>query len=823
MRLLPRLAALAALLPLLAVVRPTVADEIDEAAARKAVATLLEEAAAADVPKAWDIARRLAFAAGKPGLPAIREAAAARTEPPARLALGRALVLLEEETKGLEVLRKLVEDAKAPVALKTAALSLVAREGEEDEADWLEASLDTTFDPAVKVAMAKALWSVPGGDKAKAKGVLQDFLKSQDRDRRAEGALALGEIGAADDAKAVLQELRAEPTERGRSARFLLDLLNADAVSEARLLASQSGGSAATPSSPAGRRGEWPLLDEIRDMLERAYVDEKIDPKKLEDGAASGFTKALDEHTVYFSPEEYAKLLEQLDPTYGGVGAVVSNDPENAARFTISRPIFGGPIYRAGLRTDDIIDKIDGESTLGLPVEECVRRLKGPAGTKVTISVLRPGWTETQDFVLTRANITLPTTAYDVLPGDIGFLQLISFGEDTAHDVHQVLDKLAAQKIKGLIVDVRGNGGGYLRAAVEVVSEFLDSGAVVVTERGRPKVYAERTHRSLGRGAHRDEIPVVILVDAFTASAAEILAGSLRAHGKARLVGTMTFGKGSVQQPNELRSRPGEPFTDQSHWVLIGDDNGNGKLDPGERARRVQQKNGRFDPAEKFTDANGNGTFDKGEAFLDANGSGEWDPAEAFEDLNKNGKWDAGAAFKVTVARYYLPDDTHLEGKYEQKSDGTFARTGGLRPDVEVKRSELDFWERQGQRAIEKTGAVRRYLDDVLAKDPALLAQLARSDRNDPAAYPGFEAFYASLDTKLSKHAVREVVRAQVRRRVEETIGRELVGDIVDDRQIQAAIRELLGMLKVDPKSVPDLAFLADPPPPPSGKPLGAR
>jgi hypothetical protein len=277
-----------------------------------------------------------------------------------------------------------------------------------------------------------------------------------------------------------------------------------------------------------------------------------------------------------------------------------------------------------------------------------------------------------------------------------------------------------------------------------------------------------------------------------------------------------------VQAPNELRSRPGEPFTDVARWVLIGDENGNGKQDEGERSRRSQQKNGRFDAAEKFTDANGNGKFDAGEVYVDANGNAEHDDAEPFEDLNKNGKWDAGAAFKVTVARYYLPDDTHLEGKYELQPDGKVARVGGIKPDVEVKFTDLDFWELNTQQSLDKTGAVRRYVDDKLVKDQAALAQLARSDRHDPSAYPGFDEFYASLDTKLSKQAVRELVRIHVRRRVEESIGRELVGDIVDDVQIQTALRELLATMKIDPKTIPDLAFLADVPPPPV-KRLGSR
>jgi carboxyl-terminal processing protease len=551
----------------------------------------------------------------------------------------------------------------------------------------------------------------------------------------------------------------------------------------------------------------------MKALLSQVYVDEKLDAKKLEDGAADGMTKSLDLHTEYLSPEENERLLESLDQTYGGVGAYVQNDPDNAARFTISRPIFGGPIYRAGLRSGDVIDKIDGESTLGLSVDECVRRLKGPAGTTVVVTIMRPGWTETQDFTLTRANITIPTTAWDVLPGDIGFLQIISFGEDTAREVHEVLDRFDRDGVRGLVVDLRWNGGGYLKSAVEIASEFLPAGKLVVSERGRPGIWPEKKHFSSGRGGHRREVPTVVLVNGFTASAAEILSGSLKAHGRARLVGTMSFGKGSVQLPVELKSRPGETFTDSERFVVVRfrDANGNGVADPGEPAERRPQKNGRYDGAEKFTDRNGNGRHDDGEPWVDSNLNGMWDDAEAYVDANSNGKWDAGAAFKVTVARYYLPDGTHLDGKYEVVKDAKeskVVRKGGISPQVEAKPLERELWELHNQQALFKTGVVRKYVEASLSGDRKALERLARSDRHDPAAYAGFDEFYASLDTKLSKQAVREVVRAHVRRTVEESIGRELVGDIVDDAQMQAALRELLSLMKVEPKSVADLAFL---------------
>ncbi len=786
------LAAVAFLVPSRPAVR---ADDIDESSAAKGVEALLAKAPADDVSTLWALAKTLTKD-GKTAVPALRKAAETAT-PGARLSIGRALVLLEDETKGVQILEGVASDAKAPVSVKIAALKIIEKEGEEEQAEWLSKAVDESYEPALKMAMTRALWTLGSStDKTKARGIMLEYLGSEDRARREEGALALGEIGAASDAKPVLLEMRGEPTERGRSAAFLLDLLAREAIAEGALRpptpapgtpppGTPDPSAPVTPPGPPAPPGSWSLLDEVRGILEQAYVDEKlVDRKKIEDAAAEGMTKALDPFTSYMSPEENARLLEGLDPTYGGVGAYVQNDPDNGQRFTISRPIWGGPIYRAGLRSGDVILAVDGTTTIGLAVDECVRLLKGPAGTKVVVSVLRPGWTEKQDFTLTRANITIPTTGYDVLPGGIGFLEILSFGEDTAREVHGILDKFQAEGVKALVIDLRGNPGGYLQAAVDVASEFLPVGTLVVSEKGRDGVWPEKKHVSKGTGAGRPEWPIDVLVNGGTASAAEILSGALKVHQRARIVGGQTYGKGSVQIPLNLNTRPGEPFTDV-------------------------RRNGRYDGAEKFTDTNGNGVWDPGEPFVDANQNGRYDPAEPFQDLNKNGKWDAGASFKVTVAKYYLPDGTNLHGKYDVVK-GKVVRSGGIMPTLEVKEDSLDLWERQAQADLYKTGAVRKYVDEKLVPDPKLLEALAHSDRHDPEAYPGFDAFYASLSTKLSTHAVRYLLRIRVREQLSDTLGRALVGDIVDDEILRAAIVDLLATMKVDAKTVPDLAFLAD-------------
>ncbi|MDA1194946.1 MAG: S41 family peptidase, partial [Planctomycetota bacterium] len=739
-------------------------------------------------------------------------AAAPAAEPAQRVAIGRALVLLADYTQGLAELRAVVESEAPDTALKVAALDVVAEHGELEESEWLEEAIDQVLDAQVKLAMAKSLWSLNKSNKTKGKDVMLQFMRSSNADWRAEGALALGEIGAASEAKSVLTDLAAQPTERGRSARLMLRMLRLERVME-------QGLRTPVPDDPAAggaKGGAWPLLDEIRKHLDEAYVDEgKVGGDTLEDAAAAGLSRALDPFTGYLSPEDNSRLLESLDPSYGGIGAYVYNNPDEGQRFTISRPIYGGPVYQSDLRAGDMVTAIDGKGTEGLSVEDCVRLLKGPPGTQVIVSILRRGWAEPKPYSLTRARIIIPTTAYDLLPGDIGFLQILHFSEDTATEVSAVLDRFQAAGIKGLVIDLRYNGGGYLHSAVQIASHFIPAGQVVVTERGRPSVYPKRIHRSLGTGAQRTQVPMVVLVNQGTASAGEILAGALKDHARARLVGNMTFGKGSAQIHLPLETRPGEPFTDQARRAgspqrgdRYRDENENGRWDPGEWFETKAQTNGRWDPAEKFTDTNGNGIYDQGEAFVDANQNGVWEDQEPFEDLNKNGRWDPGGALKITIASYFTPSGFNPKRDVVIEA-GRPKVVGGIVPDVEAKVEVLDLWKVQEQRTLEASGKVRNFVTTLFEQDAELMTRLARSDRCQASLYPGFDEFYKGLDTRLDDDAVRWLVRWNTRRTLGDRLGRELVGDLVDDVQLQWAMLDLLGTLGVNPATIPDLNCLA--------------
>ncbi len=785
------------------------ADDIETNAGRT-IKTLLQENPGDDLTKIWKLSESLA-AVGRPGIAPLRKMATAAI-PPRRLAIGRALVLLADYTRGLQELREVITDEEAPIPLRQAGLYVIGEEGELEEAEWLEEVIDNTHEPMVKLAMAKSLWRLNRSNKKKGKEVMLQFMRSTNPEWRAEGALALGEIGAASEAKNVLRDLSQQPNERGRSAKLLLRLLQLERLREADLREPPKDGPAVPLTGP---KGTWPLLDEIRKQLDRGYVDNsRLTRKKLEDAAASGLTRALDPHTTYLTPEDNSRLLESLDPSYGGIGAYVYNNPENRERFTISRPIYGGPVYKADLRAGDLVTAIDGKSTEGLSVEDCVRMLKGPPGTRVVVSIMRRGWTEVRPFTLTRARITIPTTAYDILPGGLGFLQILHFSEDTAREVGKVLDHFDKQGVKGIVIDLRYNSGGYLHSAVQIASNFVQGGKVVVTERGRKDVYPERVHRSLGTGSHRKQVPMVVLVNQGTASSGEILAGALRDHERARLVGTMTFGKGSAQIHMPLDSRPGEPWTDEIRQAgrpqagdKYRDQNGNGKWDPGEWFESRPRRNGRYDEPEKFVDQNGNGVYDEGEPFTDSNANRKWDAGESFTDKNNNGKWDPGGALKLTVASYFTPSG--FNPKREVKIiDGAPKWVGGIEPHVEARPEEPDLWEIQAQRKLEGSGVVRKYVEGLFDADPDDMKRLARSDRCQPDLYPGFEEFYKGLDTRLDRDAVRWLVRWNVRRKVGDMLGRELVGDLVDDRQLEAGLLDLLSTLGIDPTKIPDLNCL---------------
>ena len=315
----------------------------------------------------------------------------------------------------------------------------------------------------------------------------------------------------------------------------------------------------ATPT-PVDRETLLAPFWEAWDIVHNEFVDQPIDDLALMRGAISGMLASLgDEHTGYMNPEEYRQANIPLEGEYEGIGAWVDTDAEF---LTIISPMPNSPAERAGLKSGDEIVGVDGQDVTGLDGSLVIRRVLGPAGSHVVLTVRRQGEAEDFDVDVLREKITVPSVESRMLDEGVAYVRLYSFSEGTDRDLRRALTDLLAQDPKGLILDLRGNGGGFLSSAVDVTSEFVDSG-IILTERygdGR-----EDTYSANGNGVATD-IPMLVLVDAGSASASEIVAGALQDLGRAQLVGETTFGKGSVQNWRALSADGGAVRVTIARW-----------------------------------------------------------------------------------------------------------------------------------------------------------------------------------------------------------------------------------------------------------------
>jgi carboxyl-terminal processing protease len=251
--------------------------------------------------------------------------------------------------------------------------------------------------------------------------------------------------------------------------------------------------------------------------------------------------------------------------SFGGLGIEITLRDDI---LTVVAPIEGTPAHRAGLHPGDRIVKIDGLATKDMQLSDAVKRMRGKPGTKVTISVVREGWVEPKDFDIVREQIRVHSVRTHDLGNGIGYIRLRQFQEQTAHDLEQALDKFLKTGMKALILDLRNNPGGLLTSAVEVTEKFMDDGKLVVYTEGRVR------NQNMRFSAHAKKaissVPMVILVNQGSASASEIVAGALQDYGRAVLVGTQTFGKGSVQTIIPLSDGSGLRLTTAKYFTPKG-------------------------------------------------------------------------------------------------------------------------------------------------------------------------------------------------------------------------------------------------------------
>ncbi len=284
------------------------------------------------------------------------------------------------------------------------------------------------------------------------------------------------------------------------------------------------------------------LMMDVYDRVMLNYVDE-MEPRDIAEAAIKGMLDKLDEHSVFLKPENYEDLRTSTEGEFGGLGIVIQPRDHYP---TVMSPIEGTPAYYMGIQGGDQIIEIEGESTFDFTSRQAVEQLRGPKGSKVNITIQRPGREEPIPLTITRDIIKVESVPYAFMMGDVGYIRIQNFAKTTVDELREKLAYLDSQNMRGLILDLRFNPGGLLDAAKRVSELFLERGTLLVYTKGRlpansMSFYAER------RGETLNKVPMMVLVNGSSASASEIVAAALQDHDAALLVGKTTFGKGSVQ------------------------------------------------------------------------------------------------------------------------------------------------------------------------------------------------------------------------------------------------------------------------------------
>ena len=627
----------------------------------------------------------------------------------------------------------------------------------------LERGGDAALAPSLRLSFAKAAYRTGGGkERIKANKILRAFLDSQDPELKAEGALSIAELDAAlleGELRKTLERLARVPDERGQLAASYLqreDLRRQVERTRESLLDRVK-----TSSGPPEMKEFITVLRLIRD---RHLEGKSVEQEKLFEAAINGVLQYMDPHSSLLTSDIYAKFYGELEAEYGGIGAYVHEDQDDGL-FTIVRPIYSGPAYRQGLMTDDKIVRIGDWPTLGQPVDDTIKHLKGKPGTPVELYIWRhgldPGLIErpTEDMKVTvvREQVRIPPGTFQMLPGNVGLLQLDEFSQIAMEEARQWIPEMLSLGMKSLILDLRYNGGGLLTEAQKVAELFLPKGKDVVTTEGPEEGSGETRKETLKTRAEAPvlpmEIPLVVLVGGATASAAEIVSGALQDHARAELVGKTTYGKGSVQQLIQILPELEDEWDDED----------------GDHMR---------DPWEKLT--------------VDHDGDGEMDYAPRV---------------KLTVARYLLPSGRSIHRTIDR--EGHVVSEGGVKPDVLIDSPMIEGWRVQEQRRIRP--AVKRFIDENYEQNRELYTNLAVNDMKRSDLYPGFDQLVKQLGTTLPPDDVRRVLRFEVRRRVQDDRGAAFpLGDFVEDVQLQKAIELALGKIGKKPSDVSDFSLVFD-------------
>lgn len=313
----------------------------------------------------------------------------------------------------------------------------------------------------------------------------------------------------------------------------------------------------------AGINGDLSVLWQTWQIAKNYYFNASgIKDQDLIYGAADGVVKSLnDPYSIFFKPSDAKKFEEDVGGVFGGIGAEIGKKNE---KLVIIAPLKDTPAERAGLKSDDYIVKIDDLFTADLSVDEAVKHIRGEKGTTVVLTILREGWKEPKEISIVRNFINIPTLDWKMLDGDIAYIQLYNFNENATAAFYKASVAFLTQGAKGIILDLRNNPGGFLEVAVNLGGWFLDKGQIVVKERFSSN--KEEVFRANGNSA-LNQIPAVVLINKGSASASEILAGALRDNRAIKLIGEKSFGKGTVQELQNLKDGAAVKIS-VAQWLL---------------------------------------------------------------------------------------------------------------------------------------------------------------------------------------------------------------------------------------------------------------
>jgi carboxyl-terminal processing protease len=623
---------------------------------------------------------------------------------------------------------------------------------------------DTRRSAGCRLACASALHAIGrGAEQREARRAMMAYLDSADVELRSQGALALAGTGEIETCRAELERLAALPGERGELAAAYLKTEDVRRFYDTRLRTAQSYYEDQLKGRKLEDFGDLERVEHVIEMIKHEALEgESHTREQLVDSAIDGMLRSLDAHSSYMPPDAY-KTFDQdlLQAEYGGIGAYVNEDPDDGL-FTITRPIYSGPAYRAGLQSDDKIVRIDDWPTVlptggSHPTDDIIKRLKGKPGTSVKLYIWRQGMsselidrpTEDMAVTVTREQIRIPPVHSELLPGKIGLFELTQFTRVASQVLREEIEHMQEQGMRAVVLDLRRDSGGLLEEAKDVSELFLPKGELVVTTESR-RAAPEQLHTRRDPIVPKD-MPVVVLIDRFSASASEIVSGALQDYGRAKLVGQRSFGKGSVQQLLPVLGEADDEYRDEN-------------------------RNGRYDPWETLT-----------------------------ADHNGNGEFDFAPRVRLTIARWIRPSGKSIHRELDK--DGNITSIGGVEPDYPVEPRTFERWELVEFRRINKDRTLRHWVDEHYPDNHETFLQLAAGDHKDCTLYPGFEELYQGLDTSLTRDDVRFLLRSEVRRKVQDERGAAFPnGDYEEDPQLQKAVQVALDGLGQSYTDIPDYA-----------------